>query len=282
MRIFLAGGTGVIGVRLVPLLIGEGHSVVATTRTSAGAERLSALGARPEIVDVYERSALAAVVREARPEIVVHQLTDLSGGDLAANSRIRVEGTRSLVDAALDAGVRRIVAQSIAWAYAAASQPAVETDPLDRDATGARATTVHGVAALESAASELPESVVLRYGLLYGPGTWYARGGLMAEKARRAELPANDAVTSFVHVDDAVTASVLALTSPVGVFNVCDDEPAPAAVWAPVFAGCVAAPEPTREAGRPGWARGADNHQARRELAWTPQFPSWRQGFERL
>jgi nucleoside-diphosphate-sugar epimerase len=281
MRIFIAGGTGAIGSRLVPRLVEAGHAVVAATRTQGGADRLAAAGATPRVVDVYDRGALVAAVGEARPEVVVHQLTDLAGGDTNANAALRVKGTRHLVDAAKAAGVRRMVAQSIAWAYAPGAGPAVESDPLELTATGARGTSVQGVAALEAAVAELREFVVLRYGLLYGPGTWYAKGGLMADKARRRELPANDAVSSFVHVDDAATACVLALSATSGSFNVCDHEPAPASSWLPVFAARVGAPEPPREGGGPDWARGADNRRARRELGLALQFPSWRDGFER-
>ena len=169
MRIFVAGATGVIGRLLVPALVGGGHDVSAMTRTEAGAGLLRSLGAEPHLADAFDAGRVAAAMRNARPEAVLHQLTDLSAADSAANAALRVTGTRNLVDAALAAGARRMVAQSIAWAYAPGGEPAAEDVALDLDADGTRRTTVQAIAALEAAVSELPEWVVLRYGLLYGP-----------------------------------------------------------------------------------------------------------------
>jgi nucleoside-diphosphate-sugar epimerase len=219
----------------------------------------------------------------AAPDVVMHQLTDLKGGNFRANSEMRVTGTRHLVDAALAAGVRRVVAQSIAWAYEAGDAPASEDVPLDLGSEGSRLRSVQGVAALEGAVREAPEWVVLRYGLLYGPGTWYARGGLMAEQAARGELAADSDVSSFVHVDDAAGAAADALTWPTGFVNVCDDVPAPGRDWVPAFCRAVGVAEPVASGGeRHGWARGASNEFARKELNWTPAWPSWREGFAAL
>jgi nucleoside-diphosphate-sugar epimerase len=215
----------------------------------------------------------------------VHQLTDLRDQNFGANSELRKTGTRHLVDAALAAGVRRVVAQSIAWAYQAGDVPAAESTPLDLAASGSRLATVQGVAALEAAVRAAPEWVLLRYGLLYGPGTWYARDGLMAERARRGELAADGDVSSFVHVDDAVGAGVAALEWPPGTVNVCDDLPAAGSEWVPAFGRAVGAPVtpvPAKEAERHRWARGASNAYARKDLSWTPAYPSWREGFATL
>jgi nucleoside-diphosphate-sugar epimerase len=278
MHVFIAGGTGVIGRRLVPLLVAAGHRVTGSARTVDGARRLRSLGAAPVVVDVFDRDALITAVRAARPDAAVHQLTALSGGSSVANADMRVRGTRYLVDAALAAGTRRIVAQSIAWAYAPGPSPATECDALDPDPAEPRSITVNGVRALETTAAELPEAVVLRYGTLYGPGTWYAHDGSVAEQARTGELVADESITSFLHVADAAAACCLALEWPTGTVNVCDDEPAPGSDWAPAFARSVGAPPPQPQPGRPGWARGADNRFARRSLGWSPQFPSWRLG----
>src|SRR6516225_5530335 len=178
MRIFLAGATGVIGRRLVPLLAGRGHSVTGLVRRPADAGWLRGLGASAVLGDVFDADGVRRAVALAAPDVVMHQLTDLKGGNRRANSEMRITGTHHLVDAALAAGVRRIVAQSIAWAYEPGTVPAAEDVPLD-------------VAALEAAVREAPEWVVLRNGLLYGPGTWYARGGLIAEQAARGELAAD-------------------------------------------------------------------------------------------
>lgn len=280
MRIFLAGASGAIGRRVVPALLGRGHEVVGLTRSEDSAARIKALGAGAVVGDVYDAEALTQAVRAARPDVVMHQLTDLGAGDRAANAKLRVVGTRNLVDAARAAGVRRIVAQSIAWAYAPGAEPATEDTPLDLRGAPERVVTVEAVAALETAVAELPEWVVLRYGTLYGPGTWYERGALMAQLAQAGQLPANADVSSFVHVDDAASAAVSALDWPAGAVNVCDDEPAPGYEWVPVFCAAVGAPEPARAEGeRTGWARGADNSRARHELGWVPTRPSWREGF---
>jgi nucleoside-diphosphate-sugar epimerase len=234
------------------------------------------------IGDVYDAGDLERVLRGAAPDTVMHQLTDLGEGSSVANARMRRTGTRNLVDAALAAGVRRIVAQSIAWAYEGGQDPADEGTPLDLTAPAPRKTTIEAVAVLEGAVSELPEWVVLRYGLLYGPGTWYTPGGFMAEGARSGMLAADDDVSSFVHADDAATAAVEAVSWPSGAaVNVVDDEPAPARVWVPVFCEAVgalpAADRPPES--RTPWARGADNHYARKHLGWVPAHPSWRTGF---
>lgn len=193
MRIMVAGSTGAIGRVLVPLLVDAGHQVVGISR---------ALG-----LDVFDRPAVLRAVAEFGPDAVIHQLTALADRSLSDNARIRVEGTRNLVDAALAAGVRRMVAQSIAFAYAPGDSLADESTPLDPTTEEPRATTVSGVRALESAVAELPEYVILRYGLFYGPGTWY-------------ESP--DGAGSFVHVQDAAAAAVQALTWPNGVVNIVE------------------------------------------------------------
>jgi nucleoside-diphosphate-sugar epimerase len=280
LRILLAGSTGVVGRRLVPLLVADGHHVTALTRRSERVPALRAAGAHPAVVDVRDAGTLAATVRDAAPEVVVHQLTDLGAGDLAANAELRVSGTRHLVDAALAAGARRIVAQSIAWAYAAGDDPADEDTPLDLDAPEPRATAVRGIAALEAAVREAPEWVVLRYGMFYGPDTWFAPDGPRAADARAGRLVADGDVTSFLHVDDAAAAAVAALGWPSGAVNVCDDEPAAARDWVPAFCAGVGAPPPSvSDAPRRAWARGADNRLAREKLGWIPEHPSWRRGF---
>ena len=279
MRVFVAGGTGVIGRRLLPMLVSAGHTVTGIARTDDVARRLRSLGGEPFIVDVFDHDVLVEAVRIARPDAIVHQLTALSARNFEANAALRVRGTRNLVDAALAAGTRRIVAQSIAWAYVPGGAPAFETEPLDLSADEPRSRTVNGVASLEAAVAELAEPVVLRYGILYGPETWYARDGSVADQVRAGTLPADASVTSFLHVDDAAAACCLALEWEPCTANVCDDEPAAAAEWVPEFARAVGAPEPTVQGDRPAWARGADNQFARQMLGWTPRFLTWRVGF---
>ena len=173
MKIFLAGAGGAIGRRLTPLLRGAGHTVVGTTRSKDKAAAIAELGAEPVVVDVFDTEALARAVKAAAPQVLMHQLTDLPFAPgtsrydeaLERNARLRIEGTRSLADAAKAAGVRRMITQSIAFVYAPRDGTRVEADPLDVAATGARKRTVDGVVALERATLELLEGIVLRYGL---------------------------------------------------------------------------------------------------------------------
>lgn len=282
MRVFLAGASGVLGRRIIPLLVAQGHDVAGLTRHARSTALIESLGARAVVADVYEPASLEAALRRARPDIVMHQLTDLSAGDRLANARIREVGTRHLVDAALDAGVRRMIVQSIAWAYEPGDRPATERTPLDLQSTGDRRDTVAAIATLERTAGELPETVILRYGTFYGPDTWYACGALMAATARAGGLTANSDVTSFVHVDDAAAAAAAALTWAPGVVNVCDDEPAPSDEWMPAFCSVIGADPPEHSSNRTPWARGADNRRLRHELGFALRYPTWRTGFLRI
>ena len=219
LRIFLAGATGAIGRRLVPLLRRAGHHVAGTTRSAAKANALAQFGIDPVVLDVFDRDAVMRAVSASRPDVIVHQLTDLpQAPDPAAlavaiegNARLRHEGTRNLVEAALAAGVRRIVAQSIAFAYAPGPLPYRESDPLDLAGEGSRGVTASGVEALERLVTGTPEldGAVLRYGRLYGPGTWHDV----------ASGPAP------LHVDAAAEAAVLAIeVRAVGIYNVAEDD----------------------------------------------------------
>ena len=280
MRVFVAGATGAIGTRLLPLLLAGGHEVVAMTRRPEAAAGLRESGMEAVIADALDRDAVLVALQRARPDVVMHQLTDLRGGSLASNAALRRDGTRNLVDAAVAAGARRIVAQSICWIYEPGDGPAGEGVPLDRGASGERQVTVAGVAALEAAVRELPEWVVLRNGLFYGPGTGHSPDGVQGRRAREGRMTATNDVTSFVHVDDAAAAAVAALDWPTGVVNICDDEPAPGVEWVPAFCRAVRAPPPpVGDTPRAPWARGASNDHARETLGWTPRFQSWREGF---
>jgi nucleoside-diphosphate-sugar epimerase len=216
MRIFLAGATGAIGRRLVPLLLNARHYVIGTTRSTTKADGLRAAGVEPVALDVFDAQALSAAVLGAYPDIIVHQLTDLPPGldpnqmteGTQRNARMRSQGTKNLVSAALGAGVRRVVAQSIAWMYAPGKEPHSEEDLLDIEARGTRAITVAGVATLERLTISSPpiDGVVLRYGHLYGPGTG----------TNTAEAPA-------LHVDAAAWAAVLAIEKARrGIYNIAE------------------------------------------------------------
>lgn len=278
MKIFLAGATGVVGRLLLPLFIDAGHAVIGSTRDAAKAKQIADAGGEPVIVDVLNRKATFAAVHNAQPDAVIHQLTDLSERDFAANSRLRVEGTRNLVDASLAVGVQRVIAQSIAWMYVPGVDPAHEDEPLDVHAPAPRDLAVAAVSSLEHAVAKMPIGVILRYGLFYGPGTWYGRDGLTTQQMRRGDFEASDGVTSFVHVADAAQAAIDALRWPAGSYNIVDDAPAKGSEWVPVYAGLVGASHPLVKPDAPSWERGASNAKVR-SLGWRPIHPSWREGF---
>lgn len=281
MKLFIAGATGAVGRLLLPKLLRAGHEVIAITRNKRHIRTMESMGARALIADVFDREAVITTVREARPDAVIHQLTALSAMDFAENSRIRKEGTRNLVDAALAAGVDRIVAQSISFVYEPGEQPASEDVSLDVNAPEPRKSTVDGVVALKRTSMEMQEHVILRYGLFYGPGTWLDRNGLIAEKVLRKEVPATDGISSFIHVEDVANAAFLALDWPSGTVNIVDNEPATGTHWLPVYASALGAPKPDYKPGLERGERGASNIKARREYRWEPLYPTWRSGFFR-
>ena len=275
--IFVAGAVGAVGRQLLPMLVSSGYKVVGTTRNPAKSVLMEAIGVRPVVVDVFDRTALTEAVRTANPDVIIHQLTDLSAADFAGTDRLRIEGTRNLVDAAKAAGVRRLIAQSLAIVYAIKAEPATELDPL-ADETPEVRDTVRGVRALETAVAELPEGISLRYGLLYGQGTWYSRIGPFADAVRQGKRPASHGISSFLHVKDAARAALLAIDWPAGVVNIVDDEPAAGTEWLPQFAAAIGAPPPPiGEQG--GHEQGVSNRKARQELGWVPLHPTWREGF---
>jgi nucleoside-diphosphate-sugar epimerase len=279
MKVFLAGGSGVIGRVLIPVLRTQGHEVTGTTRDPNKAVLLRELGATPVVIDVYDRDGLFEAVRTARPDAVIHQLTDLTRLDFAATARVRIEGTRNLVDAARAAGVRRMITQSFWGCYVPGDGLADEDTPLYVEAPAPQNGITRPIAVMEQTAGELPESVVLRYGLFYGPGTAFEPDGRTAEQVRRGQLPANENVVSFLHVEDAATSTELALAWPAGAYNIADDDPAPASEWLPRYASEIGAPPPPRAAGRdPILSRGVSCQKAHRR-GWTPRHPSWRAGF---
>jgi nucleoside-diphosphate-sugar epimerase len=285
MHVFVAGATGAVGRLLVPLLLDAGHRVTGTSRTPAGAERVRRQGASAVQADVFDRDGLRRVVAEAAPDAVIHQLTALADADGEATNVLRREGTRNLVDAARSAGVPRIAAQSISWAYTPGQGPADETAPLDIGAAQPRGAMVDGIRALEETAAETDTAVLLRYGILYGPATWYAPGGpvaaaLAGDPGARflGSVEADLSVTSFVHVADAARAAVAALDWPSGPVNIVDDEPAQAREWVPALAAAFGLPAPQPTSGRQSWARGASNTLAR-SRGWQPEHATWRSGF---
>lgn len=306
MRVFVAGATGVIGGALLPRLIDAGHAVTGMTRDPDKAQELAELGAEPVVCDVYDAEALQEAIREASPEVVVHQLTALPDAidprrfaeQLAATDRIRVEGTRNLVLAAQQAGARRMVAQSVAFMYEPEGGPVKsEDDPLWLDPPRQARGTIEAIASLEQQVTlaDRIEGVVLRYGYFYGPGSAYAADGSVAEMVRARRFPiagGGTGVFSFIHVDDAAAATVAALErGRPGIYNIVDDQPQRLCDWLPDYAAALGAPPPRRVpgflarvlAGRYGHymmtrLRGASNERAKAELGWSPRFATLQDG----
>jgi nucleoside-diphosphate-sugar epimerase len=306
VRVFVAGATGAVGRRLVPKLVIAGHEVTGMTRSESKTEDVRRAGARGVVADVFDVHALGAAMEEARPEVIVHELTALpdridfrKADTYAATNRVRTEGTRNLIDAARTAGARRIVCQSIAFAYRMDGEGLkTENDPLLSEAAGAFGSGVSALREMESMVlgADGLDGLVLRYGFFYGPGTYYGEDGTSTQDVRRRRLPIvgrGSGVFSFIHVDDAADATVAAVERGApGVYNVTDDEPAPMREWVPVFAQAAGAKPPRRV---PVWLarfvagkdvsnfaqelRGAANEKAKHELGWEPAHPSWRRGF---
>lgn len=308
MRVFVAGATGAIGRRLVPMLVQAGHQVTAMTRSPRKVESIRAAGATPVVADALDAGAVKQAVRQASPEAIIHELTALPANldlrhfarDFAVTNRLRTEGLDNLIAPARDAGCRRLLAQSFAgWPYARQGGPVkTEEDPLDPNPPPAFRATLAAIRYLERAvaAESGMAGIVLRYGAFYGPGNAIGAGGALLDQVRKRRVPVvggGTGVWSFIHIDDAARATVRALQQAApGVYNVVDDEPAPVSVWLPALAAAVGARPPFRV---PAWlarlaigslgvvamteVRGASNAKAKRELAWKPVWSSWREGF---
>jgi nucleoside-diphosphate-sugar epimerase len=303
MRVLVAGASGAIGRPLVPQLLAAGHEVTGMTRSEESAAALREAGAAAAVVDVFDTAALDAAMAQAKPEVVVHQLTAIPDDldprkmqeQFVSTNRLRTEGTRNLLAAARACGAGRFIAQSIAFAYAPRQEGLHgEDDPLWADATPIYA-AVHEMEGLVLGAEGL-DGLVLRYGFFYGPGTGYATDGATATTVRKRQFPVmgrGEGEWPFIHIDDAASATVAAVErGGPGVYNVVDDDPAPLREWLPAFADAVDAKKPLRvpkliarlAAGKMAThygtgLRGASNEKAKRELAWTPRYASWREGF---
>jgi nucleoside-diphosphate-sugar epimerase len=307
MKVFVAGGTGAIGVQLVPQLVAAGHNVVATTRSPNGAEEVQKLGAEPAIADGLDEQGMLEAVRRAQPEVVIHEMTALAGKvDLrhfdrwfATTNKLRTQGTDYLIGASQQVGARRLIVQSYSGWPNAREGGAVKTeeDPLDPDPPKWFRESLAAIRHVERVvpAAEGLEGVVLRYGGLYGPGT----GALAPESLeliRKRQFPVvgdGAGVWSFVHTEDAASATVAALDRGApGIYNIVDDDPAPTSEWLPYLAETIGAKPPRRI---PTWlgrilagevpasmmtqSRGSSNAKAKRELGWQPRYSSWREGF---
>ncbi len=301
MRVFVAGGTGVLGRRLVPQLVSRGHQVTATTTSAAKLDLLAQLGADGIVMDGLDAVSVGEAVAAAQPDAIVHQMTAIAGKpDLrhmdrwfATTNRLRTVGTDHLLAAAEAAGVSHVVAQSYAsWnGIREGGWVKTEEDPLDLQAGTAAHPGMEAIRHVEDVVLRAG-GAVLRYGGFYGPGATDDQ----VELVRKRQFPlvgGGTGYSSWVHLDDAASATVLAVEQKArGVFNIVDDEPAPASEWLPYLAACAGAKRPMRV---PKWlarllagevavtmmteGRGFSNAKAKRELGWELRYPSWRQGF---
>lgn len=305
MKVLVAGATGALGRQLVPMLVEAGHEVSGMSRSPEKRGEIEALGATPVIADALDADAVAAAVGEVEPEVIVHELTALSGDfDLrdfektfAATNRLRTEATDHLLSAGRAVGVERFVAQSFAgWPYAKVGGPVkTEEDPLDDDPVASVRSTLNAIRYLEDAVTgaDWTVGIALRYGGFYGPGTSLDRDSEMLDAIRSRKFPIvgdGAGIWSFIHVADAAEATLAAIERGTrGVYNIVDDEPAPTSEWLPVVADNLGAKRPWRVprflgrllAGEAATVmmtelRGASNAKAKRELGWQPSHPTWR------
>ena len=310
MKVFVAGATGAVGKFLVPQLVKGGYEVIALTRSPRHVEALRAAGAEPAVADALDHDAIVQAIQRARPEVIIHELTALTGvknfkkfdEEFAMTNQLRTEGTDNLLAGARAAGTRRFIAQSFGnWDYArSGSGLKTEESALDPNPPEQQQKSLAAIRYLEAAVTgaEDIEGIALRYGNLYGPGTSIALDGDIVATVRKRGLPLvgdGAGVWSFIHAEDAASAAVAAIEHGApGVYNVCDDEPAPVSVWLPELARAVGAKPPFRV---PVWLarpligevgvsmmtqiRGASNAKARRELGWQPRYKMWREGFRK-
>jgi len=304
MRVFVAGATGALGRHLVPGLVAAGHEVTASTRTPGKVAQLRELGAEPVVVDGLDREAVIAAVREAGPEVIVHEMTALAGMRsfrnpdklFAATNELRTRGIDNLLAAAARAGTRRVIAQG--YAGAGPDKPSggglkTEEDPLDWRPIPSAARMAAAIKYVDKTVPlEAPEGIVLRYGAFYGPGA----SDVLLDVVRKRQVPViggGTGISSFIEITDAAAATLAAVDRGApGVYNVVDSDPAPVAEWLPYLAQILGAKPPLR---MPAWlgrllagefvvaqmttSRGFSNEKARKELGWEPRYASWREGF---
>jgi 2-alkyl-3-oxoalkanoate reductase len=308
MRILLAGASGAIGQTLIPYLVRDQHEVFGLFRNPAHADSVKSLGASPVIGDALDADAVHKAVADIKPQAILHELTALPAHidlrhidhDFELTNRLRTEGTRNLTTAAVKAGVEKFIAQSFAgWPYAPKGiRLKTEEDPFDSSPAPKLKPALDALETLEH--TVLREQgfigIVLRYGPFYGPLSSIARDGAIVEDIRAHKIPIvgqGTGVWSFIHLDDAATATIAALNrGQRGVYNIVDDDPAPVAEWLPYLAECVGAKPPghvpnftakfligEHAVAMMNDIRGVSNEKAKRELDWTPKWSSWRQGF---
>lgn len=301
MKIFIAGATGALGLPLVRALCTYGHRVTGMTRNGPGIDRLRELGADVSVTDAFDAKAVLGAIQSASPDVVIDQLTWLPANpaeiikSMPNDTRLHREGGANLLAAAQEAGVARYILQSRGFYLdAPAGQLADETAKLRYDAPGEIGESTRTIGEYEERALASPKlkGVVLRYGFFYGPGTWYRPDGAIAEQVRKSEsaiIGDGSAVWSFVHIDDAISATIASLTAEPGIYNVVDDDPLPVAEWLPAFAQWVGAPPPPRLSEGDARRRfgeeavyyhtrltGAANRRAKEQFGFAPRPLLWK------
>lgn len=303
MRVFVAGGTGAIGRQLIPALVADGHEVTASTRSADKSAELAAAGAVPIVMDGLDRDSVLAAVQKAEPEVIAHQMTSLGATkdfrrfdeEFAVTNELRTRGLDYLLEAARLAGTRRFIAQSFTGFTNEYTGTLVKTedDPLNPDPPASASKTLAAIRHVdETVPGAAQEGLVLRYGLFYGHGS--SNGTLAAVRAGKFPVIGGGAgIWSFCEVTDAAAATRAAVTHGApGIYNIVDDEPAPASEWVPFLARCVGAPAPQQISAELGRevageyltaqmtvGRGSSNAKAKAQLGWAPHYASWREGF---
>jgi nucleoside-diphosphate-sugar epimerase len=303
MRVFVAGASGAVGRRLVPMLLARGHQVTGTTTSDRGIALLQGLGADAVVVDGLDAAGIGQAVARAEPDAIIHQMTALSGTPdfrhfdrwFATTNRLRTEGTAHLLAAAQASGVQRFVAQSFTgWSLGrTGAWVKTEDEPLDPQPLPDQSETLAAIKSLERSVLEAPlDGIVVRYGALYGPGASESIAGML-RKRMFPVIGSGEGYISSTHIDDAAGGTLVALErGRRGLYNLVDDEPAPSRLFIPAIAEALGAPKPLRI---PAWlgrllagevavammteGRGASNAKAKRDLDWQPIWPSWRDGF---
>jgi 2-alkyl-3-oxoalkanoate reductase len=298
VKIFIAGATGAIGQPLIAELIRQGHTVTGMTTSDAGAAKLARFGAAAVQVSVLDASAVGAAIRDAKPEVIIDELTSLPRNpadmesSMARDRQVRIEGGGNLLRAAVAHGVRRYLQQASGFFLAPGPGLGDESQPLAVDASPRVSASSRSYAELEARLAAAPlEGVALRYGFFYGPNTWYNPDGAVADSVRQQQVPIigkGEGVYSWIHIEDAALATVAALTAPAGTYHIVDDDPSPLHVWLPAFARFVGAPPPPHVSEEQARAaagddaiyyqtrlRGASNAKAKQVLGFRPRRLEW-------
>jgi len=312
MKIFVAGSTGVIGRNLLPMLIGKGWEVYALVRSEQKIKDVEAQGAKAVLANVLDKNQLIDVITQVKPEVIIHQLTALSGvsgnfnkldEEFELTNRFRTEVTDFLIEAAKLSGTQRFIAQSFCgWPFERKGSPIkTEKDPFDLDPPASIRKTLQAIVYLEDSIKSVKdfEALALRFGLLYGPGTGFSKDTPIIKLIQKRKLPVvgtGDGIWSFIHIVDAANATLNAITNGnPGIYNIVDDEPAPVKTWLPYLADVLNAKQPAKV---PSWfarfligeagismmtkIRGGSNEKAKHELLWKPHYSTWRQGFKEV